>query len=489
MKKNWTYGQKLGVGFSAMALLAIVMAVVALIALGNVVERKDRVIDHAGQDLIEAERLNATIQRKVASVRGYLFVLDEKYLRDLEAADAEFQATLEQIRTRTDDDAAADRIEAIATAYEDHAKATRSILKMSKAAQDAESIERAFESELVPRYEALRVKLRALVEAAERNRERGQNEATATAHSARSRLVATAIMTALMAAICGVLLTRVITNQVGTSVQHIRSSSAELQAAATQQASGAREQATAMSEISTTISELLATSRQIAESGKNVARMAADSAKSARTGHDAVERSRESVLSIKRQVDAIVEHMLTLGRKSQQIGGILEIINELSEQTNILAINATIEAAGAGDAGRRFSVVGEEIRKLSDRVGGSTKEIRALIDEIRTAVNSTVMATETGAKTVDAGTSRFEELQSAFSRIDEIVVSTMEAGQEIELSTKQQATAVEQVNVAISNVAQATKETEASSSQTLQTASQLTSLSDDLMRLVRTQSA
>src|SRR5690606_35612096 len=167
------------------------------------------------------------------------------------------------------------------------------------------------------------------------------------------------------------------------------------------------------------------------------------------SGEDAVGSARDAVGSIKEQVDTIVAHMLDLGKKSQRVGGILEIINELAEQTNILAINATIEAAGAGEAGRRFAVVGEEIRKLADRVGGSTKEIRTLIDEIRAAVNATVMATETGSKTVEAGTQRFAELQAAFSRIGNIVASTMEAGREIELSTKQQSTAVEQVNIAI----------------------------------------
>jgi methyl-accepting chemotaxis protein len=109
------------------------------------------------------------------------------------------------------------------------------------------------------------------------------------------------------------------------------------------------------------------------------------------------------VSGIRRQVDLIVTHMLDLGKKSQQIGGILEIINELAEQTNILAINATIEASGAGDAGKRFAVVADEIRKLADRVGGSTKEIRVLIEEIRSAVNTTVMATEGGSKAVDLG--------------------------------------------------------------------------------------
>ena len=164
------------------------------------------------------------------------------------------------------------------------------------------------------------------------------------------------------------------------------------------------------------------------------------------------------------------------------------IVAELAEQTNILAINATIEAAGAGDAGKRFAVVADEIRKLADRVADSTKQIRSLIDDVRGSVNTTVMATEGGSKAVDAGTLQFSEVTSVFGQIAELVATTTEASREIGLSTKQQASAVEQVNVAIVGAAQATKETEASSSQTLQTAVELSQLSRELLRLVEPQS-
>ncbi len=120
---------------------------------------------------------------------------------------------------------------------------------------------------------------------------------------------------------------------------------------------------------------------------------------------------------IKRQVDSIANHMLDLGRKSQQIGSVVDIIGELAEQTNILAINANIEAAGAGDAGRRFAVVADEIRKLADRVGSSTKDIRVMIDEMRAAVNATVMATETGTKAVDSGTRDFGQVNESLRQI------------------------------------------------------------------------
>jgi len=181
--------------------------------------------------------------------------------------------------------------------------------------------------------------------------------------------------------------------------------------------------------------------------------------------------------------------MLDLGKKSQQIGGIVEIINELAEQTNILAINASIEAAGAGETGKRFAVVADEIRKLADRVGGSTKEIRMLIDEVRAAVNMTVMTTEGGTKAVDAGARQFTEVTLALKQIVGLVGTTTEAAREIELSTKQQSTAVEQVNIAVANVAQATRESETSASQTFQTATQLTTLSRDLLRLIQPQAS
>jgi hypothetical protein len=161
-----------------------------------------------------------------------------------------------------------------------------------------------------------------------------------------------------------------------------------------------------------------------------------------------------------------------IGQKSQDVGAVLEIVSELAEQTNILAINATIKAAGAGEAGKRFAVVADEIRKLADRVGGLTKNVRGLIDDVRSAVNTTAMATETGSKGVDAGSRQFGEVASAFKQISGLVSTATDAAREIGLSTKQQPTAVEQVNVAIASVAQASMDSETSAGQTVQIVSQ-----------------
>src|SRR5690606_10736553 len=122
-------------------------------------------------------------------------------------------------------------------------------------------------------------------------------------------------------------LTRGLARQIGTAVGQVQSSSTELQAAANQQATASREQSTAMNEISTTISELLVTSRQIAESAQRVAQIAQDTASNARTGEKLLGETQAAISQIQRQVELVVGHMLELGRKSQQIGAVVDIVS------------------------------------------------------------------------------------------------------------------------------------------------------------------
>jgi methyl-accepting chemotaxis protein len=264
------------------------------------------------------------------------------------------------------------------------------------------------------------------------------------------------------------------------AITRIQGAATELETAAGQQVKGAKGQVSAATEVSTTVRELVLTSRQIAESAQRVTQVAGATTAAAQSGTGTVEGAQEAIEAVRRQVDHIVTHMLDLGKRSQEIGGILDIINDLAEQTNILAINATIEAIGAGESGRRFGVVASEIRKLADRVGGSTKDIRRLIEEIRGAANTTVMATEDGAKAVDIGSKRFTEVTQSFRRIVDLVSNTAEAAREIELSTKQQTSAMEQVAGAIADVAETARESERVTAQTVQTAAELMTLANQL---------
>jgi methyl-accepting chemotaxis protein len=489
MTRHWTFGQRIGAGFAVTVVLAVAIGGIAVYALRTVVTSKDRVINVNAQLLVGAQEIRSLAEKKGGEARGFLLTREERFLAGMRDARSQFAQAAERLRQNVDTDEARRLVEAIVRSEEEHQRAMDQVIALRRTDAPVDAVSRAFDTQVIPPRDQLDANVRAFLAIEERRLRATEQASTDTATSATTLVTVITVVLAVGAIVAAFVLTRLLGRQIGTAVGQVQSSSSELQAAANQQATGAKEQATAMNEISTTISELLATSRQITESAQRVAQIAEDTARSARGGEDTVEKTHESISGIRRQVDLIVNHMLDLGKKSQHIGAVLDIVSELAEQTNILAINATIEAAGAGEAGRRFAIVADEIRKLADRVAGSTKEIRGLIEDVRSAVNTTVMATETGSKTVDAGTKQFDHVAASFKQIAGLVTTTTEAAREIELSTKQQMTAVEQVNVAIANIAQASKETEASSSQTLQTASQLAGLSKDLMRLVQSQAA
>lgn len=489
MTGNWTFGQKVSASIGLLVALTVMIGFIAFAALRTVVTAKDRVIDVEAQLLIDAQLVRALAERKGGEGRGFLLTRDERFLDSMRASRTQLLSVIERLQQTGVADDRRQLVDAIVAAEAEHQGTYEVVIARRRSASASEDIASAFDDQIAPARAALDAALDAFIAREEQRLRAAKQLSTDQAGAATMTMGVLVAIVVLSAMILGAVLIRVLRSQIGTAVSQVQSSSAELQSAATQQAAGAREQATAMNEIATTISELLMTSRQITESARRVAQIADDTAAAARSGGDTVDQAHESIAAIRRQVDLIVSHMLELGKKSQQIGTVLEIVSELAEQTNILAINATIEAAGAGEAGNRFAVVADEIRKLADRVAGSTKEIRGLIDDVRSSVNTTVMATETGSKSVDAGSKQFSAVATSFKQIIGLVTTTTDAAREIELSIKQQMTAVEQVNVAVTNIAQATKETETSTGQTQQTASQLALLSKDLLKVIRPEHA
>ena len=488
MNRSWTLGRRIGVGFAGVIALSVLGGLVSLAAVRALVEESDD-SSVEGRELAAALQLEAVVDAQLAEVQSLIVTRDERLRDTSRATQANRDASLAKLLAgaRTAD---AKRLLGEASRRAKEADGALDSLvreRLGAAAAAADKLAPvAVDQE--PTVRALRQALQDYTHYEQQTLDEQHEERVRTASRTNGLVTAAALAVLLAGGLAGVLLTRVLTRDIGSAVSHVQSSSTELQSAANQQATASKEQAAATNETTTTIRELVATARQIAESAQRVSQSADTTAAAARKGEQSIQRAQEGLGVIKRQVDVIVNHMLELGKKSQQIGGILEIINELSEQTNILAINATIEASGAGDAGKRFAAVADEIRKLADRVGGSTKDIRSLIEEIRTAVNTTVMATEQGTKSVDLGARQVGEAATTFDEIARMVDTTTEAAREIELSTKQQTTAVEQVNVAMLNVAQAAKETEATSGATLQTASMLSSLSRDLTRMIRAES-
>jgi methyl-accepting chemotaxis protein len=487
MGGSWTFGRRLGAGFTLAALTLLVVAGFGYTSTEQLIETS-RWVAHTHEVRTRLVSLSIPLTEAESAARAFALSGDERLTAEVERALASGNAMFAELRRLTADNPQQQRrLDTLRARIDARFEHTGRVIELRRREGLVAAAANVSTGEGRRLMDAVQQTIADMDQAEQQLLVARNQEADHSSRTARTVILWGSLLGSVFVGLLGFYIARSLSRQVGSAVRHIQSSSTELQSAANQQVTAAKEQATAMSEITTTISELLATARQIAESSRRVSGIADETASSARLGDETVQRTSESIGTIQRQVDLIVSHMLDLGRKSQQIGGILELINELAEQTNILAINATIEAAGAGESGKRFAVVAEEIRRLSDRVGVSTKEIRQLIEDIRAAVNKTVMTTEGGNKAVEAGARLFGDVTKSFSQIASLVVTTTEAAREIELSTKQQSTAVEQVNVAVANVAQASRETESSSGQTLQTASQLAALSRELLKVVQAQ--
>ncbi|MDI1442951.1 CHASE3 domain-containing protein [Polyangium sp. 6x1] len=485
MGKSWTVGQQIAAGFLLPLLILIALGTFSYRSTQRLLATSESVT-HAHEELTGLSSFLASLDETETGKRGYVITGREDFLQPYHTGKRGVTAELRQLEELFGADAdQKERIVQLRPLVEERLREIDETIE----ARRIRGFDAALKLVVEGNGPKVMEQIRRIVTDMKTHEQKLLTERNSEAKQAAMWLSQILLFGTLVAVVIvagvGMLVTRGLGARIGAAVQHIRSAAAELEAAATQQVKGAKGQVSAATEVSTTVRELVTTSRQISDSAQRVTQVASETALAARGGNQTVEGAQEAIEVVRRQVDQIVAHMLDLGRKSQEIGGILDIVSELSEQTNILAINATIEAVAAGETGRRFGVVAGEIRKLADRVGGSAKEIRRLIEEIRAAANTTVMATEDGAKAVEAGTRRFGDVAQSFRRIVEYVGSTAEASREIELSTKQQTSAMEQVASAIADVAQTARESESGSSQTLNTASQLSGLSGDLVRLIR----
>ena len=273
---------------------------------------------------------------------------------------------------------------------------------------------------------------------------------------------------------------REMTGQSQEAASRIGNSSSEIVAAAQQQASGAAQQAASVSETTATMEELSATARQIAENSNAVTAVADETLKSAEDGQDFMEESTKSMALIRSKTGESAEKILRLGQRSQQIGEIIDIINEIAIETKMLSLNAAIEAAKAGEAGKGFSVVAGEIRRLAEDVVKSTGTIRDVLLEIQSAANASVLAAEENVKGVEEGEARLNQVRDALKNIIAMAEQTAESARQISVATNQQKEASEQVVNTMREISKVAQQTASASKNSISSASDLSRLAEEL---------
>ncbi|WP_174714073.1 methyl-accepting chemotaxis protein [Candidatus Viridilinea mediisalina] len=269
----------------------------------------------------------------------------------------------------------------------------------------------------------------------------------------------------------------------------LASAAGELQTASQQQASGATEQASAVTQVSTTIEELGSTARQIAQSSDHVAQAAQQTLENLSSGQGAVDESIQAMERIRGRVSDVSNRVLSLGERSQQIGEIIDLIDDISDETHLLALNAAIEAAGAGEHGRRFAVVAAEVKSLANRTLAAAREVKGVIAEIRQATAAAVLAAEEGSKEVERGVELAHRAGQTMDNIVMVAERTAQSAAEIGLATAQQQSASEQVVETMREIAEVARQTALGARQMAESAAMLTAIADRLHGIVVSEGA
>ena len=272
--------------------------------------------------------------------------------------------------------------------------------------------------------------------------------------------------------------------QMAESVNVLAASASQILSSTTEVAAGAAQTATAITETTTTVEEVKQTAQVSSQKAKHVSDNAQHATQVAQTGRHAVDSSIAGMNRIESQMRSIAESILKLSEQSQAIGEIIATVNDLSEQSNLLAVNAAIEAAKAGEHGRGFAVVAQEIKTLAEQSRQATAQVRAILNDIQKATNAAVMATEQGGKYVEAGVQQTKEAGESIRVLADSIVEASQAATQIAASSQQQLVGMDQVALAMENIKDASNQNLAGTRQSESAANSLNDLGQKLKSLV-----
>lgn len=268
-----------------------------------------------------------------------------------------------------------------------------------------------------------------------------------------------------------------------TAVQ-VSAAAQETQATAMQLADAAQHQARQISSASVAINEMATSIDHVSKNSAESADVAQRSVQIAANGAQVVRQTIAGMDSIRDQIQETSKRIKRLGESSQEIGSIVELINDIAEQTNILALNAAIQAASAGEAGRGFAVVADEVQRLAERSAGATKRIETLVQTIQSDTNEAVSSMEQTTSEVVSGARLAEDAGQALGEIESVSNTLADLIQGISTSARQQSAAATNISATMNVIQEITSQTSVGASQTAESIGNLAQLAADLRRSV-----
>nr|HOO90375.1 methyl-accepting chemotaxis protein [Syntrophales bacterium] len=275
------------------------------------------------------------------------------------------------------------------------------------------------------------------------------------------------------------------TQEIVEGVTVIASSGSEIMASVSQLTSSAAETATAVSQTTATVEEVKQTTDVSSQKAKHVSELGKKSVEISQTGLKSIEDTIQGMDHIKEQMESIADMVVQLSEQNQAIGEIIATVNDLAEQSNLLAVNASIEAAKAGEQGKGFAVVAQEIRSLASQSKQATTQVRTILFEVQKAISSAVMATELGSKAVQKGVGLSQQGGEAIDVLAQSVVEATNASIQIAASSQEQMIGMDQIVSAMENIREAALQMASSTKQTEKSVHDLHDLGLKLQDIVK----
>jgi methyl-accepting chemotaxis protein len=271
---------------------------------------------------------------------------------------------------------------------------------------------------------------------------------------------------------------------IASTAEHVASASEEISSSAAQQAGSAQSQKDQAAQVATAMQEMSTSVHEVSENSNRAADASRQAAETARQGGVIVEGSLAKMRAIADSANATAQRVEELGKSSDKIGRIIGVIDDIADQTNLLALNAAIEAARAGEQGRGFAVVADEVRKLAERTTSATKEVAQMVQGIQDGTKTAVAAMHDGTKQVEDGVLTTAKAGESLKQIIQMSERVGEMIAHIATAATEQSSATEQVNQNVELIAWLVNESAIGAEQSAKACQDLSGLALDLQKMV-----
>ncbi|WP_420875766.1 methyl-accepting chemotaxis protein [Pseudomonas coleopterorum] len=266
-------------------------------------------------------------------------------------------------------------------------------------------------------------------------------------------------------------------------VVQVASAAEELSAVTEQTSAGVNAQKQETEQIATAMQQMTATTHDVAKNAAQAVSTAQNASRLATEGGLVVEKTCSQIESLAGEMDATKKAMTALRANTQNIGGVLDVIKQVADQTNLLALNAAIEAARAGEAGRGFAVVADEVRGLAVRTRTSTDEIALLINELHTSTENMTLVLEQNLLLTDSSAALSRQASQMLLGVTTSVREIESMNEQIAVATEEQSSVGEEIGRGVINVRDISDQTAAASEETANSSTELARVSARLQEM------